>query len=129
MNLGNTFFNPPPLTRRREMAALAVAIIADAIQIPLTAVPGAPQVVDVITMVVVSMLIGFHPLLLPTFVLELVPLADMLPTWTGCVLAVIVLRCRSSRVVDVESVKVPPQIAEPPAQPPAAVPPKIDPTK
>jgi len=129
MNLGN-LFNPPPLTRRREWAALAVALFADAIQIPLTAVPGAPQVVDGIAMVATSLLIGFHPLLLPTFILELIPLADMLPTWTGCVLAVIVLRCRGSRVVDVETVKVPPHIPLPsPTTPSTAIPPKIDPAK
>jgi hypothetical protein len=45
-------------------------------------------------------LIGFHPLLLPTSVLEFLPLADMLPTWTGCVAIVVALasvsrpRCR-----------------------------------
>jgi hypothetical protein len=42
--------------------------------------------------VVISRLIGFHPLLLPTFVLEFVPLTDMLPTWTGCVALVMVWR-------------------------------------
>ncbi|MBM3877388.1 MAG: hypothetical protein FJ386_11790 [Verrucomicrobia bacterium] len=123
-------FNPPPLTTQRKWAALAVAVIADAAQIPLTAVPGAPQIVDAITMVVTSLVIGFHPLLLPTFILELVPLADMLPSWTGCVMAVILLRGRGPHVVDVESVKVPPPVAvPPPAPPPAAIPPKIDPTK
>ena len=39
-------------------------------------------------------LIGFHPLLLPTLVLELVPVADLLPTWTGCVALVLALRKR-----------------------------------
>jgi hypothetical protein len=33
-------------------------------------------------------------LLLPSFVLEFIPLADMLPTWTGCVALVVALRKR-----------------------------------
>jgi hypothetical protein len=45
-------------------------------------------------MVVISRLIGFHPLLLPTFVLEFIPAADMLPTWTGCVALVTAIRQR-----------------------------------
>ena len=39
--------------------------------------------------------LGFHMLLLPTFVIELVPVADMLPTWTGCTAAVVMLRKRA----------------------------------
>jgi hypothetical protein len=38
--------------------------------------------------------VGFHWLLLPTFAMEFVPLLDELPTWTACVIAVIVLRKR-----------------------------------
>jgi hypothetical protein len=32
--------------------------------------------------------------LLPTFALEFLPIADMLPTWTGCVAIVVALRRR-----------------------------------
>jgi hypothetical protein len=50
-------------------------------------------------------IIGFHLLLLPTFVVELIPMADMLPTWTGCVAAVIALKKKGERasppVIDV----------------------------
>jgi hypothetical protein len=46
-------------------------------------------------MVLTSAAIGFHMLLLPTFVIELVPVADMLPTWTGCTAAVVMLRKRA----------------------------------
>lgn len=34
----------------------------------------------------------FHPLLLPTFVIEFLPVAGMLPTWTACVAAIVALR-------------------------------------
>jgi hypothetical protein len=46
----------------------------------------------VIAGIAISGTIGFHPLLLPTFVLELLPVADLLPTWTGCVALVLLLR-------------------------------------
>jgi len=61
---------------------------------------GVDEVLDAIGMVVVSRLIGFHPLLLPTFVLEFVPLTDMLPTWTGCVALVVRARKRHGLVSD-----------------------------
>ena len=44
-----------------------------------------------------SLILGFHPLFLPTFVLEFIPVADMLPTWTGCVVVAASLRRRAQR--------------------------------
>ncbi len=90
-------FRTPQLTRMRVVLALAVAVVADGIQIPLQAVPVAPEIVDVVAMVAASALVGFHWLLLPTFLVEFIPLVDMLPTWTGCVAAVIALRKRNAR--------------------------------
>ena len=43
--------------------------------------PGVPPEQREAVALVVIPAIGFHPLLLPTFVLELIPMADMLPTW------------------------------------------------
>ena len=86
----------PILTRRRLTLAYAVAITTDVLQMllgPLGWV-GADELLDVTAMIVIWRLIGFHPLLLPTFVLEFLPLADMLPTWTGCVAIVVALRKR-----------------------------------
>jgi hypothetical protein len=88
-------FRAPQLTRARIVSALAVAVIADGIQIPLQAVPVAPEIIDVVAMVAASALLGFHWLLLPTFLVEFVPVVDMMPTWTGCVTAVIALRKRA----------------------------------
>jgi hypothetical protein len=45
-------------------------------------------------MILTWRLIGFHPLLLSAFVLEFVPLADMLPFWTVCVAIVVAIRKR-----------------------------------
>ncbi len=86
---------PRTLTIKRIIAAVAVALVSDVLQIPFQAVPLAPEIIDVIAMAFTTWLLGFHLLLLPTFAVEFIPVIDMLPTWTGCVLAVIALRKRS----------------------------------
>jgi len=98
--------SPPPAPPRklsiiRVVLALMVAVIADGLQFLLNVVGwfGADQIIDVFAMLFTSWLLGFHWLLLPTFVLEFVPLADELPTWTGCVIAVVYLRKRQERAV------------------------------
>ncbi|HHY84669.1 MAG TPA: hypothetical protein GYA07_03910 [Verrucomicrobia bacterium] len=85
--------------RRRPLRAglaVLVALATDAIQIALGPFGWtfADEILDVIVMLLTSWLIGFHPLLLPTFVLEVIPGVDMFPTWTACVLAVIAMRSR-----------------------------------
>jgi flagellar biosynthesis protein FliQ len=87
---------PQPLTIKRIIAAVVIALLADGLQIPLQAVPFIPEVIDVIAMAITTWLLGFHLLLLPTFAVEFIPVVDMLPTWTGCVLAVIALRKRGN---------------------------------
>ncbi len=96
LNLITSRFTAPPLTRTRIMLALLVALLVDGLQIPL-AVPPAPEILDVIAALLTVWLLGFHLLLLPTFAVEFFPLVDMLPTWTGCVIAVIALRKREQR--------------------------------
>jgi hypothetical protein len=94
------WFRLPRLTWPRIVLALAIAAAADGVQLLSGFVgwAGFDQVVDLVTMIVVSRIIGFHILLLPTFVVELVPVLDDLPTWTACVLAVIALRKREQRL-------------------------------
>ena len=91
------FFATPTLTRRRIAVAFVVAVVADGIQLFLGPLGWAfvDQAVDVAAMLLTCRILGFHLLLLPTFVIELIPVADMLPTWTGCVAAVVVLRKRA----------------------------------
>lgn len=86
----------PPLSSGRIVAALVVAVGADVVPYLLGPLGWtfADEVVDVIAMAAEALLLGFHVLLLPTFLLELLPLVDALPTWTACVLAVIALRRR-----------------------------------
>jgi hypothetical protein len=89
-------FRLPVLTRHRVRLAYAIAVAADVVQLLLGPVGWAfaDEIVDVVTMTLTWRLIGFHPLLLPTFALELFPVADLLPTWTGCVALVVMLRKR-----------------------------------
>jgi hypothetical protein len=86
------------LTRSRIRAAYAVAIAADVLQFGLGPLGWAffDEILDVIALIATVRLIGFHPLLLPTFMLELVPVVDVLPTWTGCVALVVAIRNRQS---------------------------------
>ncbi|HXR46262.1 MAG TPA: hypothetical protein VN784_02380 [Candidatus Limnocylindrales bacterium] len=81
--------------------ALAVAVVADGGQLLLGPLGWAfgDQLIDVVAMLLVSWLIGFHWLLLPSFILELVPVIDEFPTWTACVIAVIILRRREQRPI------------------------------
>ena len=91
----------PKLTRTRIVLALAVAVSADTLQFFLGPLGWAfgDQAIDCAAMALTTWVIGFHVLLLPTFVVEMVPVLDDLPTWTACVIAVIALRKREQRSV------------------------------
>jgi hypothetical protein len=100
----NRLSRVPRLTRVRIILALAVAVVADGLQFLLGPFgwPFTDQVIDVIAMMLTSWVIGFHWLLLPTFVVEFIPILDDLPTWTACVIAVIALRKREQRTLPPE---------------------------
>ena len=95
----SAIFRVPKLTWTRIIIALVVAVVADGLQLLLGPVGWAfpDQIIDVIAMVLTSRLIGFHWLLLPTFVINFIPVLDDLPTWTACVIAVSALRKREQR--------------------------------
>jgi hypothetical protein len=84
----------PKLTPTRVALAFGVALAADAVQLLLGPFGWfwPDEVIDVMAMVATTLLIGVHPLLLPTFVIEFLPIADMFPTWTACVASVVALR-------------------------------------
>jgi hypothetical protein len=92
-------FRAPRLTRTRIILALAVAVVADGLQLLLGPLAWVfvDQAIDCVAMILVSWIIGIHILLLPTFVIELVPVLEDLPTWTACTAAVIALRKREQR--------------------------------
>ena len=95
-------FAAPQLTQTRILLALVVAVGADALQIFLGPLGWVfvDDLIDMVAMGLTILVIGFHPLLLPTFIAEFIPLVDMLPTWTGCVIAVIALRKRAQRTAE-----------------------------
>jgi len=95
-NFFQQMFQEPLLTRYRIGGAYAIAVAADLLQFLLGPLGWtfADELIDLTAMVLIWRLIGFHALLLPTFVLEFLPVADMLPTWTGCVFLVVSIRKR-----------------------------------
>jgi hypothetical protein len=79
-------------SRRAIRIGRAVAIIADALQLVLFPlfVEGFSSVLndvlDVVVCAVLLRLIGWNPVFLPTFVVEMLPFGDLAPTWTIAVL-------------------------------------------
>ncbi|MGA2029118.1 MAG: hypothetical protein ABSG87_03495 [Verrucomicrobiota bacterium] len=97
----NRLFRTPRLSRVRIVIALAIAVAADGLQFllgPLGWVFG-DQAIDCMAMVLTSWAIGFHWLLLPTFVVELIPVLEDLPTWTACTIAVVAIRKHEQRTI------------------------------
>jgi hypothetical protein len=103
------FFRVPRLTIVRTCLALMVAVCADGLQM-LTGFlgwEGPDQVIDLAAMLINSRLLGFHILFLPTFVVELLPVLDDLPTWTACTIAVIFIRRREQRALPPTTLPLP----------------------
>jgi hypothetical protein len=110
----------PKLTRNRIRAAYAIAVIADVLELPITAVEitvaGAPSgelaafVVDCIVMGAMTKLLGFHWTFMPSFCVEVIPGLDLLPTWVGCVAFVVWQRKKEWKsqphVVDVQKAEI-----------------------
>ena len=109
---------PPVLTPSRVRLAYAIGVTTDVVQFLLGPLgwAGADEILDLVAMILTWRVLGFHPLLLPTFALELLPFTDMLPTWTGCVALVVAARRRqqvaspqahdSGTVIDVKAERV-----------------------
>ncbi len=76
----------PPLNRTRIRLAWALALAVDAIQIPAALAGPAGWFLDVgldlITMVSMWALLGFHWAFLPSFLTEWIPYLNMAPFWT-----------------------------------------------
>ncbi len=74
--------------------ARIVAVTADLLQIVLLPAffPGtlspAADIIDVVVALIMLRLLGWHWAFLPTFLVELVPLVDLVPTWTAAVFLV-----------------------------------------
>jgi hypothetical protein len=80
------------LTRRRVLAARTIAVLADALQLGVLPLFSegifsvVNDVLDVAVAVAMVALVGWHWAFVPAFGAELIPMLDLVPTWTGAVL-------------------------------------------
>jgi hypothetical protein len=80
------------ITPSRIRAARAVAISADALQIvffPLFSeglISPLDDLLDAVVCIALTWLVGWHYAFLPSFLVKLAPVADLVPTWTIAVL-------------------------------------------
>jgi hypothetical protein len=111
----------PLLTPGRIWIARGLALLVDFAQVALLPAELTPlnNAVDVGTALTMVGLVGWHWAFLPTFLAELVPFVDLVPTWTLAVL--VATRGRMAPTPPVVTVEPPP--AEAPAPPPPALPP------
>ena len=79
------------VSRQRRVAAMAVAIVADTLQLALMplfsegAASPFDDALDMAVAVILWVLLGFSPRLALAFVLELTPGVTLFPTWTALV--------------------------------------------
>lgn len=76
-----------PTSPRTLRLAWAIAIFVDALQLLFAAGTGGfatfvDKPLDLVAMVLLWSLLGWHWAFLPTFVVELVPFVELVPTWT-----------------------------------------------
>jgi len=114
-----------PLTKGRIIRAFAVAVAVDALQLPANlafltgflAVPAelADVGLDVAAAALISRLIGFHWVFLPSLLVEAVPGIDLCPTWVAAVAYVVWQRKRKERTLPsaIEATVVEPSAAPP----------------
>jgi len=110
----------PDLSPRAVWAARVLAATADLLQIVLLPAffPGvasaANDILDLALAVGLIVLVGWHWAFLPAFLAELVPFADLVPTWTAAVFV-----ATRGRAAGPEP-PTPVEVVPPPALPPAA---------
>ena len=104
--------------------ALGVALLADAIQIPVSMIAATGVMlpiaesfivlVDLVAMALIMWCLGFHWILLPSFALEALPGLDAIPTWTLCVVYLARMNKQQSpplaksdpEIIDIEATRV-----------------------
>jgi hypothetical protein len=107
------------LSSRTVRAARILAVTADLVQIVLLPAfwPGilspANDVIDGVVAVALVAMLGWHWAFAPAFVAEMVPMVDLVPTWTAAVL--LATRGRAGAAAPPPPVEV----VRPPALPPA----------
>jgi hypothetical protein len=79
------------LDRRKVIAARTIAVMADAVQVGLLplflegALSTVNDVLDVAVAGILTALVGWHWAFVPSFVAELVPVLNLVPSWTAAV--------------------------------------------
>jgi hypothetical protein len=87
-------FDARPVSKRRKAIALSVALAADLVQLVLWpafaggAVSPFDDALDAVVALVLVLTLGFRPRLAFALALELVPGADLFPTWTAVVASI-----------------------------------------
>lgn len=105
-----TAVKPPRLvTSGQARMAMLLAIVVDLLQAPanvasLSVALAMPiemvdMAIDAVVAIIMTRLLGFHWALAPGFLLELMPIVDIAPTWTACVYVVTEARKREGRFV------------------------------
>jgi hypothetical protein len=99
---------PKRLSSREVKIVRAIAALVDVLQFAIFPLmfqgllSPVNTAVDVLMAVVFTLMIGWHWALIPTFVSELVPFLDLVPTWTAAVF----LATRDHDVIDTTAVEV-----------------------
>ncbi len=106
-------------SRGRIAAAFAIAVLGDLAQLPVNVLylsgaltlPGEALdlAIDGAVFAATSLLLGFHWALLPTLIVEAVPFADALPTWTLSVAFVVAQRKQAARAAAPGLPELPPR--------------------
>jgi hypothetical protein len=107
----------PVLTPRRVWMVRGLAVLVDLAQFALLPAELTPlnNAIDVATAIAMVALVGWHWAFLPTFLAELVPFVDLVPTWT--LAAMIATRGRVAPAPPTVVVEPPRREPAPPALP------------
>ena len=93
------------VSRKRIWAARIIALAADGTQLVLTpfvlggAISPVDDAIDIVTAAALIGLVGFHWAFLPTFIAEIVPFVDLVPSWTLAVFLATRGKDRDARAV------------------------------
>ena len=125
---------PKRSKRQQVILALFIAVLADVLQCPYHGttvsnwvfIPGERlnAVTDVVVLACVIRLLGFRWIILPTFLLELIPRLDCLPFWTAYVAYMIWRRTKAPANTPPPQRPEPEQAEETPPPPPSEPPQK-----
>ena len=105
------------LTPRRVWIARALAVLVDLSQVALLPAELTPlnNAIDVATAIAMVSLVGWHWAFVPTFLAEMVPFVDLVPSWTLAVM--VATRGRVGAPPPTVVVEPPPAEPVPPALP------------